>query len=69
MLYFNEGLAKPTCEGPDVNVLMENPFVIFYASGTKGVSRRALYTHGLKLDNTICMAHSIIFMLNWDINS
>jgi long-chain acyl-CoA synthetase len=43
--------AHPSCE-PDVNVNRDDPFLIFYTSGTTGVPRGALYTHFRKLDNT-----------------
>jgi len=37
---------------PDESVLPDDPFLIFYTSGTTGVPRGALYTHRRKLENT-----------------
>ena len=37
---------------PDESVLQDDPFLIFYTSGTTGVPRGALYTHRRKLENT-----------------
>ena len=43
--------SHPTHE-PDVNVLKDDPLLIFYTNGTTGLPRGALYTHRRKLDNT-----------------
>lgn len=43
--------AHPSNE-PDTNVDKDDPFLIFFTSGTTGVPRGALYTHFRKLDNT-----------------
>lgn len=37
---------------PDVRVEEDDPFVIFYTSGTTGVPRGALYTHRRKMEDT-----------------
>jgi len=40
--------AFPTDE-PDVDIKEEDPFIIFFTSGTTGVPRGAVYSHGRKL--------------------
>ena len=52
MISYSELLATYPSDEPDVNVLKDDPFLIFYTSGTTGVPRGALYTHHRKLDNT-----------------
>jgi len=52
MLSHHELLATHPSNEPDVNVSKEDPFLIFYTSGTTGIPRGALYTHFRKLDNT-----------------
>ena len=37
---------------PDIRVKEDDPFVIFYTSGTTGVPRGALYTHRRKMEDT-----------------
>jgi long-chain acyl-CoA synthetase len=39
-------------EEPDVDVKEEDPFLIFYTSGTTGLPRGALYTHHRNIENT-----------------
>ena len=45
-------LAAHSREEPDIRVEEEDPFVIFYTSGTTGVPRGALYTHRRKMEDT-----------------
>ncbi|MFH1243943.1 MAG: AMP-binding protein [Pseudomonadota bacterium] len=45
-------IATHSSEEPDVCIEKDDPFLIFYTSGTTGVPRGALYTHGRKMDNT-----------------
>jgi acyl-CoA synthetase (AMP-forming)/AMP-acid ligase II len=52
MLSHHELLATHPSNEPDVSVHKDNPFLIFYTSGTTGVPRGALYNHFRKLDNT-----------------
>ena len=52
MVSHHELLATHPSNEPDINVSKDDPFLIFYTSGTTGVPRGALYTHRRKLDNT-----------------
>jgi long-chain acyl-CoA synthetase len=52
MVSHHELLATHPSDEPDMNVSKDDPFLIFYTSGTTGVPRGALYTHHRKLDNT-----------------
>ncbi|UCG63349.1 MAG: long-chain fatty acid--CoA ligase [Deltaproteobacteria bacterium] len=52
MLSHRKLLATHPSNEPDMNVSKDDPFLIFYTSGTTGVPRGALYTHRRKLDNT-----------------
>jgi acyl-CoA synthetase (AMP-forming)/AMP-acid ligase II len=52
MVSHRELLATHPSDEPDIRVRKEDPFLIFYTSGTTGVPRGALYTHRRKLDNT-----------------
>jgi len=52
MVSHHELLATHPSNEPDMNVSKDDPFLIFYTSGTTGVPRGALYTHRRKLDNT-----------------
>jgi acyl-CoA synthetase (AMP-forming)/AMP-acid ligase II len=49
---YGELLASFPDDEPDVCVREEDPFVIFYTSGTTGVPRGALYTHRSNIDHT-----------------
>jgi len=46
-------------EEPDIQVEEEDPFVIFYTSGTTGVPRGALYTHRRKMEDTKIFAFEL----------
>jgi len=48
----SELLATHPSNEPDMNVGKDDPFLIFFTSGTTGVPRGALYTQARKLDNT-----------------
>ena len=49
----HEDLLKVrTRKEPDIRVEEDDPFVIFYTSGTTGVPRGALYTHRRKMEDT-----------------
>jgi len=48
----HELLATYPSDEPDINISKDDPYLIFYTSGTTGVPRGALYTHRRKLDNT-----------------
>ncbi|MGD9410595.1 MAG: long-chain fatty acid--CoA ligase [Desulfobacterales bacterium] len=52
MHYHHEMLATRPSHEPDLIVSRDDPYLIFYTSGTTGVPRGALYTHFRKLDNT-----------------
>jgi long-chain acyl-CoA synthetase len=52
MLLHSELLAAHPSNEPGMNVGKDDPFLIFFTSGTTGVPRGALYTHFRKLDNT-----------------
>jgi len=52
MISHSELLATHPSNEPDLNVGRDDPFLIFFTSGTTGVPRGALYTHFRKLDNT-----------------
>ena len=44
-------LASSSPEEPDVRVGEDDPFIIFYTSGTTGVPRGAVYTHRSKMED------------------
>jgi long-chain acyl-CoA synthetase len=52
MVSHSELITTHPSNEPGVNVNKDDPFLIFYTSGTTGVPRGALYTHRRKLDNT-----------------
>ena len=49
---YHEMLATQPSHEPDLSVARDDPYLIFYTSGTTGFPRGALYTHMRKLDNT-----------------
>jgi long-chain acyl-CoA synthetase len=52
MVFLRDLLLDHSTEEPDVEVKEEDPFLIFYTSGTTGTPRGALYTHGRNIENT-----------------
>jgi len=52
MVAHHEMLGANRSEEPNIQVKKDDPFLIFYTSGTTGVPRGALYTHDRKMDNT-----------------
>jgi long-chain acyl-CoA synthetase len=52
MLTHAELLKNQPQKEPDIRVEEDDPFVIFYTSGTTGVPRGALYTHRRKMEDT-----------------
>jgi len=48
----NELISSHPSDEPDVDLNRDDPYLIFYTSGTTGVPRGGLYTHARKLDNT-----------------
>ena len=52
MLFHDELISSYSTEEPDVDLSKDDPYLIFYTSGTTGVPRGGLYTHARKLDNT-----------------
>jgi acyl-CoA synthetase (AMP-forming)/AMP-acid ligase II len=52
MVSYEELLHKHPEDEPDVFVKEDDPFIIFYTSGTTGVPRGAVYTHRRKLEDT-----------------
>ena len=52
MLSHHDLLASHPSSEPAVKVSRDDPYLIFYTSGTTGVPRGALYTQFRKLDNT-----------------
>ena len=50
MLYHDDLLTQFPQDEPDIIVEEDDPFVIFYTSGTTGVPRGAIYTHYRKLE-------------------
>ena len=52
MTSHSELLKIQTQKEPDIRVAEDDPFVIFYTSGTTGVPRGALYTHRRKIEDT-----------------
>jgi long-chain acyl-CoA synthetase len=50
MLFHNDLIKKFPNEEPDIIVKENDPFIIFYTSGTTGVPRGAVYTHNRKME-------------------
>jgi long-chain acyl-CoA synthetase len=59
MLFFNDLLDSSSDKEPDIAVTEDEPFIIFYTSGTTGVPRGALYTHYRKLEEARTKALTI----------
>jgi long-chain acyl-CoA synthetase len=52
-MFFYRALTEASQGGePETSVNRDDPFLIFFTSGTTGLPRGALYTHRRKLDNT-----------------
>ena len=56
MISYHDLLKSHSSVEPDTHVTRDDPFLIFYTSGTTGVPRGSLYTHDRKLDNTYTKA-------------
>jgi len=52
MFFHHELITTHPTDEPDTAVSKDDPFLIFYTSGTTGMPRGALYSHYRKLDNT-----------------
>ena len=52
MVALEKVLKSNPSDEPHVDVQRDDPYLIFYTSGTTGVPRGALYTHRRKLENT-----------------
>jgi acyl-CoA synthetase (AMP-forming)/AMP-acid ligase II len=52
MISHEEILRTHPSDEPETDVSRDDPYLIFYTSGTTGVPRGALYTHRRKLENT-----------------
>jgi acyl-CoA synthetase (AMP-forming)/AMP-acid ligase II len=56
MLSYDDLLKSHSNAEPDSEVNRDDPFLIFYTSGTTGVPRGSLYTHIRKINNTYIKA-------------
>jgi acyl-CoA synthetase (AMP-forming)/AMP-acid ligase II len=59
MAAYEEMVAGQSKEEPEPRVREEDPLTIFYTSGTTGIPRGGIYTHGQKMENTIMKALDI----------
>jgi long-chain acyl-CoA synthetase len=59
MIAYREVLESHSDEEPEPVVKEEDPFTIFYTSGTTGVPRGGIYTHKQKMENTSMKALDI----------
>ena len=59
MLFYSRLLNTFPKEEPDIAVNEDDPFIIFYTSGTTGVPRGAVYTHYRKLEEARTKALTI----------
>ncbi|MBN1847603.1 MAG: long-chain-fatty-acid--CoA ligase [Deltaproteobacteria bacterium] len=51
MISYNDLLSKGSTQEPDIEIHKDDPYLIFYTSGTTGLPRGALYTHERKLSS------------------
>jgi long-chain acyl-CoA synthetase len=56
MIAYKEVLASHSNEEPEPTVKEGDPLTILYTSGTTGIPRGAIYTHGQKMENTTIKA-------------
>jgi long-chain acyl-CoA synthetase len=59
MMAYGEMLESQSKEEAEPTVEEDDPFTIFYTSGTTGIPRGAIYTHRQKMENTIMKALDI----------
>jgi acyl-CoA synthetase (AMP-forming)/AMP-acid ligase II len=59
MVFYNEFLSAFSQEEPEIEVHEDDPFIIFYTSGTTGMPRGAVYTHYRKLEEARTKALTI----------
>ena len=51
MISYNSLLSNESIQEPDIEIHKDDPYLIFYTSGTTGLPRGALYTHERKLSS------------------